>query len=128
MSRRVITSSFEEARRTLKNLFMNTTSWKERPRIVDIRTKPILEEVTYKELLQDLYISYLEDEKDRRDYWKQVEAFEEWYRELSPGLDHYLVERWILRDEYSQKTEVEARELVDTYFRGITKVSLKDIF
>lgn len=125
MSRRVITSSFEEARRTLKNLFMNTTSWKKRPEIVDIRTRSLQEEVTYKELLQDLYISFLEDEKDTRDYWKQVEAFEDWYSSLAPGLDHYLVEKWILREEYCQKTEEEAKELVDIYFRGITRVSLK---
>lgn len=123
MSRRVI-SNFEEARRTLKNLFMNHTVTKKRPKVVDTRTKSLQKEVTYKELLEDLYISFLEDEKDTRNYWDQVKEFEDWYSELAPGLDHYLVERWILRDEYSQRTEEEARELVDLYFRGITRVSL----
>ena len=31
-------SAFEESRRALKNIFMNITEWKKRPKIVDVRT------------------------------------------------------------------------------------------
>ena len=110
-------SAFEESRRALKNIFMNITEWKKRPRIVDVRTKDLDEEVTYKALLQDLYLSHLEDLNDQREYQDQVEEFQEWYSKLDPGLDHFLVQRLILRDGYSNLSEPEAEELRDRYFR-----------
>ena len=118
-------SAFEESRRALKNIFMNITEWKKKPRIVDVRTKDLGEEVTYKSLLQDLYLSSLEDDpKDRRTYQEQLEEFNEWYSKLDPGLDHYLVERLILRDGYSNLSEPEAEELRDRYFRKPVKISV----
>ena len=96
---------------------MNITEWKKKPRIVDVRTKDLGEEVTYKSLLQDLYLSYREDLDDRRSYQEQLQEFNEWYSSLDPGLDHYLVERMILREGYSNLSEKEAEELRDRYFR-----------
>ena len=110
-------SAFEESRRALKNIFMNLTPSKHRPRIVDVRTKDLDQEVTYKALLQDLYLSYREDLDDRRSYQEQLQEFNEWYSSLEPGLDHYLVERMILREGYSNLSEKEAEELRDRYFR-----------
>ena len=111
-------SAFEESRRALKNIFMNITEWKKKPRIVDVRTnKGLDEEVTYKSLLQDLYLSSLEDLNDQREYQDQVEEFQEWYSKLDPGLDHFLVERLILREGYANLSEKEAEELRDRYFR-----------
>ena len=118
-------SSFEEARRCLKNLFMNITEWKKRPKIVDVRTKDLGEEVTYKSLLQDLYLSYREDLDDRREYQVQVDEFNEWYSKLDPGLDHYLVERMILREGYSNLSEKEAEELRDRYFQKQKPIEIK---
>ena len=110
-------SSFEESRRALKNIFMNITEWKKKPRIVDVRTnKGWDEEVTYKSLLQDLYLSYREDLNDKREYQVQVDEFNEWYSKLEPGLDHYLVERLILREGYANLSEGEAEELRKKYF------------
>lgn len=110
-------SAFEESRRALKNIFMNVTEWKKKPKIVDVRTnKGWDEEVTYKSLLQDLYFSYREDLNDRRSYQEQLEEFQEWYRDLEPGLDHYLVERLILREGYANLSEGEAEELRKKYF------------
>ena len=110
-------SAFEESRRALKNIFMNITEWKKKPRIVDVRTKDLGEEVTYKSLLQDLYLSSLEDDpEDRRSYQEQLEEFNEWYSKLDPGLDHYLVERLILREGYANLSEGEAEELRKKYF------------
>ena len=110
-------SAFEESRRALKNIFMNVTEWKKKPRIVDVRTKDLGEEVTYKSLLQDLYLSYREDLDDKREYQVQVDEFNEWYSKLDPGLDHFLVQRLILREGYSNLSEGEAEELRDRYFR-----------
>ena len=110
-------SAFEESRRAFKNIFMNITEWKKKPKIVDVRTKDLGEEVTYKSLLQDLYLSSLEDLNDQREYQDQVEEFQEWYSKLDPGLDHYLVERMILREGYANLSEKEAEELRDRYFR-----------
>ena len=112
-------SSFEESRRALKNIFMNITEWKKRPKIVDTRTnKGWDEEVTYESLLKDLYLSHLEDDpRDRRSYQEQLEEFQEWYSKLEPGLDHYLVQRLILREGYANLSEGEAEELRDRYFR-----------
>ena len=110
-------SAFEESRRALKNIFMNLTPSKPRPRIVDVRTKDLDQEVTYKALLQDLYLSYREDLDDKREYQVQVDEFNEWYSKLEPGLDHYLVERLILREGYANLSEGEAEELRDRYFR-----------
>ena len=119
-------SAFEEARRCLKNLFMNVTEWKKRPRIVDVRTtKDLDEEVTYESLLKDLYFSHLEDDpKDRRTYQEQLEEFNEWYSKLDPGLDHFLVQRLILREGYANLSEGEAEELRDRYFRKPVKISV----
>ena len=112
-------SAFEESRRALKNIFMNVTEWKKKPRIVDVRTnKGWDEEVTYKSLLQDLYLSNLEDNpEDRRTYQEQLQEFQEWYSKLEPGLDHFLVQRLILREGYSNLSEREAEELRDKYFQ-----------
>ena len=112
-------SAFEESRRALKNIFMNITEWKKKPRIVDVRTnKGLDEEVTYKSLLQDLYLSHLEDNpEDRRTYQEQLSEFQEWYSSLEPGLDHYLVERLVLREGYSNLSEKEAEELRKKYFQ-----------
>ena len=121
-------SAFEEARRCLKNLFMNITEWKKKPRIVDVRTRDLGEEVTYKSLLQDLYLSSLEDDpKDKRSYQEQLSEFQEWYSKLDPGLDHFLVQRLILRDGYSNLSEPEAEELRDRYFRKPVNISVVKI-
>ena len=96
---------------------MNLTPSKHRPRIVDVRTKDLDQEVTYKALLQDLYLSYREDLDDKREYSEQLQSFQEWYSKLEPGLDHYLVERLILREGYANLSEGEAEELRDAYFR-----------
>ena len=118
-------SSFEESRRALKNIFMNITEWKKRPKIVDVRTKDLDQEVSYKALLQDLYLSHLEDNlEDRRSYQEQLQEFQEWYSKLDPGLDHFLVQRLILRDGYSNLSEPEAEELRDRYFRKPVKISV----
>ena len=118
-------TNFEEARRCLKNLFCNTTSWKKRPQVVETRTKDLDQEVSYRELVQDLYLSHLEDDpEDRRTYQEQLQEFQEWYSKLEPGLDHFLVERLILRDGYSNLSEEEAKELRDRYFRKQIKISV----
>ena len=118
-------SAFEESRRALKNIFMNITEWKKKPRIVDVRTKDLGEEVTYKSLLQDLYLSYREDLDDRRSYQEQLQEFNEWYSSLEPGLDHFLVERLILREGYANLTEGEAEELRDRYFQKQKPIEIK---
>ena len=118
-------SAFEESRRALKNIFMNITEWKKKPKIVDVRTKDLGEEVTYKSLLQDLYLSYREDLDDRREYQVQVDEFNEWYSSLEPGLDHFLVERLILREGYANLTEGEAEELRDRYFQKQKPIEIK---
>lgn len=115
--RREKITNFEEARRCLKNLFMNISPQKSRPRIVDIRTKGLEEEVTYKALLQDLYLSYREDLNDKRALSEQEEEFNEIYNSLEPGLDHYLVERLILREGYATTSQDEAEELRMKYFQ-----------
>lgn len=96
---------------------MNVTEWKKKPKIVDTRTnKGWDEEVTYKSLLQDLYLSHLEDLDDKREYQDQVDEFREWYSKLDPGVDHYLVERLILREGYATISQDEAEELRKKYF------------
>ena len=113
-------SAFEESRRALKNIFMNVTEWKKKPKIVDVRTnKGFDEEVTYESLLKDLYLSNLEDDpRERgRSYQEQLEDFQEWYSKLEPGLDHFLVQRLILREGYSNLSEGEAEELRKKYFQ-----------
>lgn len=115
--RREKITNFEEARRCLKNLFCNTTSWKKRPQIVETRTKDLDEEVTYRELIQDLYLSSLEDLDDKREYQEQLQEFNEWYSKLDPGTDKYLVERMILRPGYATLSEEESSELRNKYFR-----------
>ena len=118
-------TNFEEARRCLKNLFCNTTSWKKRPQIVEVRRKGLDEEVTPKELIQDLYLSHLEDDpKDKRSYQEQLEEFQEWYSKLEPGTDKFLVERMILRPGYATLSEEESKELRNKYFRKPVKISV----
>ena len=95
---------------------MNVTEWKKRPKIVDVRTKDLDQEVTYRSLLQDLYLSYREDLDDRREYQVQVDEFNEWYSKLPQDLDHYLVQRLILRPGYANLSEKEAEELRKKYF------------
>ena len=116
--------NFEEARRCLKNLFTNISPQKDRPSIVQTRTKGLEEEVTYRELVQDLYLSHLEDLNDKREYQEQLQEFQEWYKKLPPGTDKYLVERMILRPGYSCLSESESRELRDKYFRKPVKISV----
>lgn len=111
-------TNFEEARRCLKNLFTNISPQKSRPKIVEVRRKGLEEEVSYKALIQDLYLSHLEDDpQDLRSYQEQLEEFQEWYKKLPPGTDKYLVERMILRPGYSCLSESESKELRDRYFR-----------
>lgn len=95
---------------------MNISPQKSRPKIVETRTKGLEEEVTYRALLQDLYLSYREDLNDKREYQVQVDEFNEWYSSLEPGLDHYLVERLILREGYATISQDEAEELRKKYF------------
>lgn len=117
--------NFEEARRCLKNLFTNISPQKDRPSIVQTRTRGLEEEVSYKELVQDLYLSHLEDDpRDKRSYAEQLQEFQEWYKKLPPGTDKYLVERMILRPGYSCLSEKEAEELRDKYFRRPVKISV----
>ena len=122
--RREKITNFEEARRCLKNLFCNTTSWKKRPQIVETRTKDLDEEVTYRELIQDLYLSSLEDLDDKREYQEQLQEFNEWYSKLDPGTDKYLVERMILRPGYATLSEEESKELRKKYFEKPVKISV----
>ena len=118
-------TNFEEARRCLKNLFTNISPQKSRPKIVQTRTRGLEEEVSFKELIQDLYLSHLEDDpRDRRSYQEQLQEFQEWYKKLPPGTDKYLVERMILRPGYSCLSEEESKELRDKYFRKPVKISV----
>lgn len=117
--------NFEEARRCLKNLFTNISPQKDRPSIVEVRKKGLDEEVSYKELVQDLYFSHLEDDpRDKRSYQEQLQEFQEWYSKLDPGLDHFLVERLILRPGYSCLSEEESKELRRKYFLKPVKISV----
>lgn len=111
--------NFEEARRCLKNLFTNISPQKDRPSIVQTRTRGLEEEVSYRELIQDLYFSHLEDDprENKRSYAEQLQEFQEWYKKLPPGTDKYLVERMILRPGYSCLSESESNQLRDQYFR-----------
>ena len=117
--------NFEEARRCLKNLFTNISPQKDRPQIVQTRTKGLEEEVSYKELVQDLYLSHLEDDpRDKRSYQEQLQEFQEWYKKLPPGTDKFLVERMILRPGYSCLSEEESKELRKKYFLKPVKISV----
>ena len=118
--------NFEEARRCLKNLFTNISPQKDRPLIVQTRTKGLEEEVSYRELVQDLYFSHLEDDprENKRSYQEQLEDFQEWYKKLPPGTDKYLVERMILRPGYSCLSEKESKELRKKYFLKPVKISV----
>ena len=118
--------NFEEARRCLKNLFTNISPQKDRPQIVERRTRGLEEEVTYKALIQDLYLSHLEDDpRERgRSYQEQLQEFNEWYSKLEPGTDKYLVERMILRPGYSCLSEPESKELRKKYFLKPVKISV----
>ena len=92
---------------------------------MEVRRKGLDEEVTPKELIQDLYLSHLEDDPwDKRSYAEQLEEFQEWYSKLEPGTDKYLVERMILRPGYATLSEEESKELRDKYFRKPVKISV----
>ena len=92
---------------------------------METRTKDLDEEVSYKELVQDLYLSHLEDDpKDKRSYAEQLSEFQEWYSKLDPGVDHFLVERLILRPGYATLSEEESKESRDRYFRNPVKISV----
>ena len=92
---------------------------------METRTKDLDEEVSYRELVQDLYLSHLEDDpRDKRSYAEQLQEFQEWYSKLEPGTDKYLVERMILRPGYSCLSEEESKELRDRYFRKPVKISV----
>ena len=117
--------NFERARRCLKNLFTNLSPQKDRPRIVDVRTKGLDQEVSYRSLLQDLYFSHLEDDpRDKRSYAEQLEEFQEWYKKLPPGTDKFLIERMVLRPGYSNLSEEESKDLRMKYFRKPVKISV----
>lgn len=118
--------NFEEARRCLKNLFTNISPQKSRPLIVQTRTRGLEEEVSYKELVQDLYFSHLEDDprENKRSYQEQLEEFQEWYKKLPQGTDKFLVERMILRPGYSCLSEEESKELRKKYFLKPVKISV----
>ena len=117
--------NFEECRRCLKNLFTNISPQKDRPEIVEVRKKGLEEEVSYRELVQDLYLSHLEDDpQDKRSYSEQLSEFQEWYKKLPPGTDKYLVERMILRPGYSCLSESESKELRKKYFLRPVKISV----
>ena len=105
---------------------MNISPQKSRPKIVQTRTRGLEEEVSYKELIQDLYLSHLEDDprENKRSYQEQLEEFQEWYRKLPQGLDKYLVERMILRPGYSCLSEEESKELRRKYFLKPVKISV----
>ena len=104
---------------------MNISPQKDRPQIVEVRRKGLEEEVSYKELVQDLYLSHLEDDpRDKRSYSEQLEEFQEWYKKLPPGTDKYLVERMILRPGYSCLSEEESKELRKKYFLKPVKISV----
>ena len=92
---------------------------------METRTKDLDEEVSYKELIQDLYFSHLEDDpRDKRSYQEQLQDFQEWYSKLKPGTDKFLVERMILRPGYATLSEEESKELRDKYFRKPVKISV----
>lgn len=104
---------------------MNISPQKSRPKIVEVRRKGLEEEVSYAELIQDLYLSHLEDDpRDKRSYQEQLQEFNEWYKKLPPGTDKYLVERMILRPGYSCMSEKESKELRNKYFRKPVKISV----
>ena len=104
---------------------MNLSPQKSRPKIVEVRRKGLDEEVSYRELIQDLYFSHLEDDpQDKRSYSEQLEEFQEWYKKLPPGTDKYLVERMILRPGYSCLSEEESKELRKKYFQKPVKISV----
>ena len=103
---------------------MNLSPQKDRPQIVERRTRGLEEEVTYKALIQDLYFSHLEDLDDKREYQEQLSEFQEWYKKLPPGTDKYLVERMILRPGYSCLSEPESKELRKKYFLKPVKISV----
>ena len=105
---------------------MNISPQKSRPSIVETRKKGLEEEVSYKELVQDLYFSHLEDDprENKRSYAEQLQEFNEWYKKLPPGTDKYLVERMILRPGYSCLSEEESKELRRKYFLKPVKISV----
>ena len=105
---------------------MNISPQKSRPSIVEVRTRGLEEEVSYKELVQDLYLSHLEDDprENKRSYAEQLQEFNEWYKKLLPGTDKYLVERMILRPGYATLSEEESKELRRKYFLKPVKISV----
>lgn len=125
---RVEITCFEEARRTLKMVLVGANPHdpygRYKPKLVEVRTRPILEEMSYEDVLRDLYISYLEDENDRREYWDQVEEFKKWYSKLSWEEVKWIVGRLVLNPEQALRSYPESLEILDRYFRGISRESL----
>lgn len=100
---------------------MNLSSYKPRPKIVDVRTLPVDKEITYKELLRDLYISNLEDRKGREKttYREILEEFEKWYSKFTLDQVHWLIEKLILRAEQASTTEAEGERIRIEYFEEL---------
>lgn len=113
-------TEFEEARRYERELFMNTTESKPRPKIVEVRRKnvSINREMSYKDILRDLYVGYLEDQKvNKIGYWNQVKIFDKWYEEIGLETAKKLVKELVLVTPSSSAAEKERTEKVrDTYF------------
>lgn len=111
---------FEEARRYERELFMNVTESKPRPKIVEVRRKgvSINREMSYKDILRDLYIGYLEDQGvNGIGYWNQVEIFDMWYEELGLEKAKELVKELVLTPLNGSVAETARTEKIrDTYF------------
>lgn len=114
---------FEEARRAIKNILLNVSTWKERPTLVDHRTKSPEKEIDARDILQDLYIANLEDLEDNRDYWVQVEEFRRWFSGLGKATQDLLVKEMVLVPGYvTPETQARAEELRQQYFPGARSI------
>lgn len=111
---------FEEARRYERELFMNITEDKPRPKIVEARRRgvSINKEMSYKDILRDLYIGYLEDQKVRGiGYWNQVKIFDMWYEQIGLEKAKMLVKELVLVTANGSKEETARTEKIrDTHF------------
>lgn len=125
-------SSFEEARCTLRTLFTcpHPSFVEQRPQIVEVRTKKITKEITYKELLEDLYISALEDQEEKySSYSSQVKQFEDWYVTLKPGEDKEIIEELLFyeKGQFGGRARKRAADLRDKYFFRVEKIPIEII-
>lgn len=92
-------SEFEESRRYEKAILMNITDSKPRPKIVPVRKRgvSINKEMSYKDILRDLYTGYLEDVGVRGiGYFNQLKIFDKWYDETGLEKAKMLVENMVL--------------------------------